>query len=97
MNRAIQTILLPHNYYLGKNILITGGGSGLGKQMATLYEDLGEEMSIVGRSEQKLKETQEEIERDSENTTVSYLGEMKNCRCVHLANNLEQERNLRIL
>ena len=35
MNRALQTILLPNNYYLGKNILITGGGSGLGKQTHT--------------------------------------------------------------
>lgn len=96
MNRALQTILLPNNYYLGKNILITGGGSGLGKQMATHYAKLGGQVSIVGRSESKLKETQEEIERETENTLVSYhsLDVRDYPDVLRLANTLEQEEKL---
>ena len=33
----------------GKRILVTGGGSGLGKAMATRYLELGAEIYICGR------------------------------------------------
>ena len=33
----------------GKRILVTGGGSGLGKEMASEYADLGAEVYICGR------------------------------------------------
>jgi 2,4-dienoyl-CoA reductase [(3E)-enoyl-CoA-producing], mitochondrial len=93
MNQALKTILLPANYYLGKNILITGGGSGLGKQMATHYAQLGGKVTILGRNEKKLKETSQEIISKTNNSNISYESlDVKNYTCVlRLANNLEQQ------
>ena len=38
--KPLRSIILPHNYYSNKHVLITGGGSGLGKQMAYTYSSL---------------------------------------------------------
>ena len=45
----------------GKRILITGGGTGLGKSMAAHLLELGAEIAICGRREAVLEETAEEL------------------------------------
>ncbi len=70
MNRLVaasKKIILPQNYYQNKKILITGGGSGLGKQMALHYSKLGGEVTIIGRSIQKLRTTADEIDYETQN------------------------------
>ena len=47
----------------GRAIFLTGGGSGLGKSMALRFSSLGARMFLVGRREQPLLETCEEIRR----------------------------------
>jgi len=42
-------------------IVITGGGTGLGRAMALRFADLGGKLFLVGRREQPLRETAEEI------------------------------------
>jgi len=44
-----------------KNILVTGGGTGLGKEMASHYAKHGANIFICGRRENVLKETANEI------------------------------------
>ena len=44
-----------------KNILVTGGGTGLGKEMATHYAEHGANIFICGRRENVLKDTANEI------------------------------------
>ena len=44
-------------------IFLTGGGSGLGRSMALRFAELGARMFIVGRREEPLKETCDEIRR----------------------------------
>lgn len=44
-----------------KRILITGGGTGLGKGMAKLFRDLGATVYICGRREDVLKQTAKEL------------------------------------
>ena len=44
-----------------KRILITGGGTGLGKEMASHFAEYGADLYICGRRENVLKETAEEI------------------------------------
>jgi NAD(P)-dependent dehydrogenase (short-subunit alcohol dehydrogenase family) len=46
---------------LNKRILITGGGTGLGKAMAHRFLQLGATVYICGRREEVLKETAEEL------------------------------------
>jgi NAD(P)-dependent dehydrogenase (short-subunit alcohol dehydrogenase family) len=45
----------------GKKILITGGGTGLGKSMSRRFVELGAELVICGRREQVLEETAWEL------------------------------------
>ena len=55
----------------GKRILVTGGGTGLGKEMATHYGQHGADLYICGRRENVLKDTATEIE-DKYNVKVNY-------------------------
>lgn len=45
-----------------KTILITGGGSGLGAELAKLWAELGNHIILVGRTEDKLKDVYSSIE-----------------------------------
>ena len=46
----------------GKNALITGGGTGIGKAIAHAFSDAGARIAIVGRREAMLTETLEDRE-----------------------------------
>lgn len=45
----------------GKSILVTGGGSGLGLSMAKRFAELGANVAICGRTEQKLLNAAEDL------------------------------------
>ena len=47
-----------------KSILITGGGSGLGFSMAERFAELGANVAICGRTEEKLVNAAEKLNRD---------------------------------
>ena len=57
------TITSPfkNNLFLNKNVLITGGGTGLGKQIAQTYLNLGATVTIASRKEEVLKNTCREL------------------------------------
>src|SRR5690606_10055440 len=46
----------------GKTIVVTGGGSGLGKSMSTYFLELGANVVITSRDLDKLKNTASELE-----------------------------------
>jgi NAD(P)-dependent dehydrogenase (short-subunit alcohol dehydrogenase family) len=46
---------------VGRNILVTGGGTGLGKAMALRYAELGAQVAVLGRREQPLEQVVAEI------------------------------------
>ena len=48
----------------GKRILVTGGGTGLGKEMASHYAQHGAELYICGRRENVLKETSHQLKSE---------------------------------
>lgn len=56
----------------GKTILITGGGSGLGLAMAKGFVKSGADVSICGRTEEKLQKAVEEIKLEREGAEVRY-------------------------
>ncbi|MGB6523603.1 MAG: SDR family NAD(P)-dependent oxidoreductase, partial [Candidatus Acidiferrales bacterium] len=45
----------------GRTILITGGGTGLGRSMALRFAELGANLFLLGRREEPLASTCEEI------------------------------------
>ena len=47
-----------------KRVLVTGGGTGLGKAMARRSLDLGARVSILGRREEVLAETKVEFDKE---------------------------------
>ena len=55
----------------GKRILVTGGGTGLGKEMASHYAEHGADIFICGRRENVLKDTASELE-DKYGVSVAY-------------------------
>lgn len=54
-----------HNVLAGKRILVTGGGTGLGKEMAVGFAQQGAHVSICGRRPDVLREAVAEIEKRS--------------------------------
>ncbi|PYU17084.1 MAG: 2,4-dienoyl-CoA reductase [Acidobacteria bacterium] len=55
--------MFQHDLLKGRAIFLTGGGTGLGRSMALRFAELGARMFLVGRREQPLRETCEEILR----------------------------------
>lgn len=49
----------------GKVIVVTGGGSGLGKAMTKYFLELGAKVAITSRDITKLRETAEELEKET--------------------------------
>ena len=54
--------MLRDNALEGQVIIVTGGGSGLGKAMTTYFLQLGAKTVITSRNLEKLKKTSEELE-----------------------------------
>ena len=54
--------MLRDNALIGKVIVITGGGSGLGKAMTKYFMELGAKVAITSRDIEKLKTTSAELE-----------------------------------
>ena len=47
----------------GKTIIVTGGGTGLGKSMATRFGELGANLVIASRREQVIQDAAEELRK----------------------------------
>lgn len=60
-----MTLMLPPDSFKGKNILITGGGSGLGLSMALGFSQLGANLYLVGRNAEKLQQAANQIQENS--------------------------------
>ena len=59
---AAHPTVYRDDLFAGKSVVISGGGTGIGKAMAFLYARLGAGVMICGRREEKLAEVKGEIE-----------------------------------
>ena len=53
--------MFDKNLLKGKRILVTGGGTGLGREMAAKYAELGAELVLCGRRREPLEKTAAEL------------------------------------
>ncbi|KAM0247768.1 hypothetical protein ACHAQJ_009701 [Trichoderma viride] len=66
----------PHLSTKGRNVVITGGGSGLGPAIARSFATSGApSITLLGRTEKTLLETKAALNRDFSNVEI-YLGVM---------------------
>ena len=68
MNFAAK--MLRDDALLGKVIVVTGGGSGLGKAMTKYFLELGAQVAITSRDYEKLKETATALEAETGGTCL---------------------------
>ena len=61
-----------------QTILITGGGSGLGLQMAKKFASLGANIAICGRTVEKLENASDEIDEEGEGQVEIYQCDVRN-------------------
>ncbi len=61
----IKAKMLRDDALKGKTIVVTGGGSGLGKAMTKYFLELGANVAITSRDLEKLKTTASELEADT--------------------------------
>src|ERR1700681_2273996 len=54
-------IMFKPGLFKGKRILVTGGGTGLGREMAAKYLELGAELTLCGRRKSVLDNTAAEM------------------------------------
>jgi NADP-dependent 3-hydroxy acid dehydrogenase YdfG len=64
--------MLRDNALEGKVIVVTGGGSGLGKAMTKYFLELGAKVAITSRDIEKLKNTALELETGNGRSLSSY-------------------------
>ena len=55
--------MFEKNLLNGQTIVITGGGTGLGKSMSRRFGELGANIVISGRRKEKLEETADELSK----------------------------------
>lgn len=86
--------ILQNSNLNSKNILITGGGSGLGKEMAKTYSKLGANVTIVSRDLNKLQSTADEISNESGNkVNIDSVDVSKHDHIEELCVKLRKDRN----
>lgn len=69
---------LKDNALKGKTIVITGGGTGLGKAMATYFSELGANIVITSRKLDVLSVTANEIESKTNNRVLAVACDVRN-------------------
>ena len=75
--KAVKTPMLPPNTFKGKVAYITGGGTGLGKNMAQTLSSLGAKVFITSRREEVLKTATKEIKDLTGNEVAYYPADVR--------------------
>ena len=91
MQKINTTGMLPDGTFKNKVILITGGGTGLGKSMGNYLIKLGAKLIITSRKIEVIQKTADEFNNQYENSTIAIQGDVRKIEDV--ANVIEQGIN----
>lgn len=69
--------MLPPKALGDKVVFVTGGGTGLGKSMATYFAKLGAQVAIMGRREEVLAKTAEELQEQTGQKVIAVAGDVR--------------------
>ncbi len=75
--------MLKENTLDGKIILVTGGGTGLGKSMSRYFLDLGASVIITSRKENILKTAKKELQSETGGQVHYVVGDVRNIEDVN--------------
>lgn len=78
MSISYTSPMLPEGSLNDKIILVTGGGSGLGKSMSTYFSTLGAKVVISSRKQDRLDQAAAEISSVSNNEVFAYACDIRN-------------------
>ena len=70
--------MLKENCFSGKTIIVTGGGTGLGKSMATYLSTLGANIVIASRKQDVIDKTAAEITQETGNKVIAISCDIRN-------------------
>ena len=84
--------MLKEGALKGKTILVTGGGSGLGKSMTQYFSELGANTIITGRRLEVIEATADEISSKTKNKVLAIQGDVRMQESVEevIAKSIEQ-------
>ncbi|XP_038078837.1 2,4-dienoyl-CoA reductase, mitochondrial-like [Patiria miniata] len=82
---ARKDAMLPPDTFKGKTAFITGGGTGLGKGMATMLSSLGAQVAILSRKLDVLEKTAEAITKQTGNPVFPLAADVRDSAAVSSA------------
>lgn len=89
---SLEKSPFKNNLLEGKRILVTGGGTGLGKSMATLFSLLGAKVAITSRKLDVIKKTADEIQAISGFETMAVACDVREYHQVEAVQNEVYEK-----
>lgn len=82
---AVLSTMLPPGSFKGKIALVTGGGTGLGKGIATKLSDLGATVAIMSRKKAVVEQAASDIEAITGNSVIALQGDVRDAEQVKAA------------